>query len=99
MYEEVIAKVEDLRVLMLALGPEESLPWHRHSEITETIVCTKGPIQIEIRHHEQVQMLEAGELMSIEPGQSHRVSGVNGKSCKFLLILGVGNWDLILDAK
>ena len=46
MSEEVIAKVEGLRVLMLALGPEESLPWHRHSEVTETIVCSKGPIQL-----------------------------------------------------
>ena len=99
MSEEIIAKAKDLRVLILALGPEESLPWHRHTEVTETIVCSEGPIQIELRHRDQVRILEAGELTSIEPGQSHQVCGVNGKPCKFLLILGVGNWDLILDVQ
>ena len=97
--EEVIAKVKDLRALIVTMGPDQRLPWHHHSEVTETIFCSKGPIRVEARDPEQQQILEPGEMTTINPGQSHRVSGINGDSCKFLLILGVGNWDFISDSE
>ena len=45
--EEVIAKVKDLRALIVTMGPDQCLPWHHHSEVTETIFCSKDPIRVE----------------------------------------------------
>ena len=97
--EEIIAKVTDLRALILTMGPGQCLSWHHHSEVTETIFCSEGPIQVETRAPEGEQTLAPGEMMSITPGQSHKVSGINGGRCKVLLILGVGNWDFISDTE
>lgn len=98
--EEVIAKVKGLRVLMVTMGAGQCLPWHHHSEVTETIFCSRGPITVEVREPElQNRILESGEMMTIMPGQSHRVSGINSGSFKALLVLGVGNWDLISDSE
>ena len=97
--EEFIAKVKDLRALILTMGPGQCLPWHHHSEVTETIFCSEGPIQVETRTPEEKRILAPGEMTAITPGQPHRVSGINGSRCKFLLILGVGNWDFISDSE
>ena len=56
-------------------------------------------MQVETRAPEVNRILAPGEKMAIAPGQPHRVSGINGSRCKFLLILGVGNWDFISDSE
>ena len=96
--EEIIAKVKDLRALILTMGPGQCLSWHHHSEVTETIFCSEGPIQVETRDPEGERVLAPGEMMVITPGRSHKVSGISGGRCKVLLILGVGNWDFIADS-
>ena len=96
--EEFIAKVKDLRALILTMGPGQCLPWHHHSEVTETIFCSEGPIQVETRAPDEARILAPGDTIAITPGQPHRVSGVDGGRCKFLIIQGVGNYDFIPEA-
>ena len=33
---EVIAQVKGLRTQILTIGPDQCVPWHHHSEVTDT---------------------------------------------------------------
>lgn len=94
----VIAKLENLRASILTVGPGQYVPWHHHSEVTDTIFCMKGPIRVETRSPEEEQILKPGDMATIPPGQPHRVSGVNANRCKFLIIQGVGVYDYVPEA-
>ena len=95
---EVIAKVKDLRASILTVGPGQCVPWHHHSEVTDTVFCIEGPMQVETRVPDEARILAPGDITTITPGQPHRVSGVDSGRCKFLIVQGVGNYDYIPEA-
>ena len=95
---EVVAKVKELRASILTVGPGQCVPWHHHSEVTDTVFCIEGPMQVETRTPDEARILAPGDTTVITPGQPHRVSGVDGGRCKFLIIQGVGNYDFIPEA-
>ena len=92
---EIIAKVKNLRASILTVGPGQSVPWHHHSEVTDTVFCIEGPMQVETRSPDEKRILAPGDMTAITPGQPHQVSGVDGDRCKFLIIQGVGNYDYV----
>ena len=92
---EVVAKVKDLRVSILTVGPGQCVPWHHHSEVTDTLFCIEGPMQVETRLPDEEWILTPGDMTAIAPGQPHRVSGVGGDRCKFLILQGVGDYDYV----
>ena len=92
---EVVAKVKDLRASILTVGPGQCVPWHHHSEVTDTVFCIEGPMLVETRSPDEEQILAPGDMTAISPGQPHRVSGVGGDRCKFLIIQGVGDYDYV----
>ena len=94
---EVIAAVKGLRTQILTIGPDQCVPWHHHSEVTDTFFCIEGPMQIETRNPDDQQVLSPGETTAVGAGQPHRVSGVADGRCKFLIIQGVGEYDFVAD--
>jgi quercetin dioxygenase-like cupin family protein len=92
---EIIAKVKNLRVSILTVGSGQSVPWHHHSEVTDTIFCIEGPMQVETRSPDEKRILAPGDVTAIAPGQAHRVSGIDSNCCKFLIIQGVGDYDYV----
>ena len=94
---EFIAEVKGLRTSILTIGPGQCVPWHHHREVTDTFFCMEGPMQIETRMPEERRLLKPGETTAVPANQPHRVSGVNGGRCKFLIIQGVGDYDYIPD--
>ena len=95
---EVVAKVKNLRASILTMGPGQCVPWHHHSEVTDTVFCIEGPLQVETRFPDEERILTPGDMTAIAPGQPHRVSGVAGDRCKFLIIQGVGDYDYVPEA-
>jgi quercetin dioxygenase-like cupin family protein len=96
---ETVAKVDKLRASILTVGSGQCVPWHHHSEVTDTIFCIEGPMQVETRNPDAKRILIPGEMTVITPGQPHRVSGVDAGRCKFFIIQGVGNYDFIPDVE
>ena len=92
---EVVAKVKNLRASILTVGPGQCVPWHHHSEVTDTVFCIEGPMQVETRTPDETRILAPGDMTAIAQGQPHRVSGVGGDRCKFLIIQGVGDYDYV----
>ena len=90
---ELIAEAPGLRVQILTLGKGEDVPWHYHTEITDTFTCLEGPMVVKMAagDHE----LKAGDTFAVAPPTPHRVCGKDGRACRFLVVQGVGVHDFI----
>ena len=92
---ETIMEGADMRVRILTLAETECIPWHYHSEITDSFVCLEGPMVVETRAPRAEYVLGPGERCEVPPKVAHTVHGLNDGPFKFLIIQGVGVYDNI----
>lgn len=90
---ELVAEGADLRVQVLTLAAGQSVPWHYHSEITDSFVCLEGCTVVETRAPRNLYRLEPGQRCTVGPKTAHIVHGYDDGSCKFMVIQGVGTYD------
>lgn len=92
---EVIADGADLRVQVMTLAAGQCVPWHHHSEISDTFVALEGEVVVETRAPDATHNLKPGQRLTVTPNVGHMVQGVDGSACEFLLIQGVGVYDFV----
>lgn len=92
---ERLATVDGLRVSILTLAEGEEVPWHSHTKIDDDFFCMEGPMQVETRQPDGMQILQLGETFKVPAGRPHRVSGLNGCPCRFMIMQGVGKYDFV----
>jgi quercetin dioxygenase-like cupin family protein len=92
---ELVAEGADLRVQVLTLTPGQCVPWHYHSEVTDSFVCLEGQTIIETKGPEQPCKLQPGQRYAVAPNTAHTVYGGNDNRCKFMVIQGVGVYDFV----
>ncbi len=92
---ETVAEVPGLRVRMLTLAEGQCVPWHYHSEITDTFFCMEGPLRVQTRAPRADYVLQAGQTCAVPPMTAHYVSGVDHKPAKFMVIQGEGTYDYV----
>ena len=90
---ETVAGTGDLRVRLYTLAPGQEVPWHYHSQITDTFFCLEGTLSIETRAPSDHHVLSVGESRSVSPNTAHRVTGHKGNRVRFLIVQGVGTYD------
>ena len=90
---EMIAETPDLRVQILTLGPSEEIPWHHHTNVSDTLICLEGPMLVETQNADGDHVLSFGERCSTAPGTQQRVTGKDGGACRFVIVQGVGKYD------
>ena len=91
---ETIAESSDIRARRYTLAPDDVIPWHYHSTVTDWYFCLGGTLRIETRAPRGEESLTPGGRYAIAPNTAHRISnGGNGKDCRFLLLQGVGVYD------
>jgi quercetin dioxygenase-like cupin family protein len=90
---ETIAETPELRMTVLTLGPGHEVPWHWHSNVTDTFFCMEGPMVVETRAPNARFELMPGQTCAVSARRAHRVSGKDGGRCKFALLQGVGRYD------
>src|SRR5260370_95625 len=83
---ETVAEGVDLRVQVLTLAAGQCVPWHYHSEITDSFVCLEGPMVVETRAPRAVHRLLAGQRCAVGPKTAHHVRGEDDGPCKFLIV-------------
>jgi quercetin dioxygenase-like cupin family protein len=93
--KEVVAEGADLQVSVLTLDAGQAVPWHYHSEITDSFVCLEGELVVETRAPRAEHHLMPGQRCAAGPKTAHHVHGRDGTACKFLLVQGVGVYDYI----
>ena len=92
---ELVAEGADLRVQVLTLAAGQCVPWHYHSEISDSFVCLEGPMVVETRAPRHVYRLLPGERCAVPPKTAHYVHGKADGPCKFLIVQGVGAYDFV----
>jgi quercetin dioxygenase-like cupin family protein len=90
---EVLAETPGLRMVILTLAEGQEVPWHLHSEVTDTFFCLEGPMVVETRRPTEQYDLVAGGMCTVSAGRPHRVSGQAGGRCRFGVLQGVGPYD------
>ena len=73
---ERVAEGADLRVSVLTLAAGQCVPWHYHSEITDSFVCLEGAMVVETRAPRHTHRLVAGQRCAVPPKTAHYVHGV-----------------------
>ena len=92
---ELVAEGADLRVQVLTLVASQCVPWHYHTEISDSFVCLEGPTVVETRATRHVYRLLPGERCAVPPKTAHYVHGEADGACKFLIVQGVGVYDFV----
>jgi quercetin dioxygenase-like cupin family protein len=92
---EVVAEGADMRVSVLTLAAGQEVPWHYHTDISDSFVCLDGPMLVETRAPRNTYRLEPGQRCAVPAKTAHRVSGEGGGPCKFLIVQGVGIYDFV----
>jgi quercetin dioxygenase-like cupin family protein len=92
---EVIAAGRDLQVRLLTLAPDQTVPWHYHSEITDHYFVLKGALTVETRSPDVTRTFAVGERHQLTPGTPHLLSNHGSVDCQFLLLQGVGKYDWV----
>ena len=90
---EVVAKTDALRVSILTLGAGQEVPWHYHSEVTDTFYCLEGVLSVETRAPNARHRLKVGESCAVPRMTAHRVTGHDGGRARFLIVQGIGTYD------
>jgi quercetin dioxygenase-like cupin family protein len=92
---ELVAEGADLRVQVLSLAAGQCVPWHYHSEISDSFVCLEGPMVVETRAPRHVYRLLPGDRCAVPPKTAHYVHREADGPCKFLVVQGVGVYDFV----
>jgi quercetin dioxygenase-like cupin family protein len=92
---ETVAEGADLRVTILTLAAGECVPWHFHSEISDSFVCMEGPMVVETRAPRATHLLEAGQFCKVDAKVAHYVHGKDDGPCRFMIVQGVGVYDFM----
>ena len=94
-HRETVAETPDLRVTILTLAAGQCVPWHYHSEVTDTFFCMDGPMVVQTQGGRAQQELAPGERYAVPSRTAHYVSGKEGGPCRFMLVQGVGGYDYV----
>jgi len=90
---EVVAQTDTLRVGILTLAEGQEVPWHYHSEVTDTFYCLEGVLSVETRAPNALHRLKVGESCAVPRMTAHRVTGHDGGRARFLIVQGIGTYD------
>lgn len=94
-HRELVAEGTDIRVQVLTLAAGQCVPWHYHSEISDSFVCLEGQTVVETKAPGETYRLAPGQRCTVDPGAAHTVHGKDNGPCKFMIIQGVGTYDFL----
>lgn len=84
-----------VRVQVFTLSAGEKVPWHYHTNITDTFVCIEGPMVVETRGPRAIHELAPGDILAVPPKTPHEVQGRDGGPCQFTIVQAVGEYDFV----
>jgi mannose-6-phosphate isomerase-like protein (cupin superfamily) len=90
---EKVAIGRDVRVLIHTFEGERCVPWHWHSEITDTFFCIEGTGRVQLQDPDQEISIAVGQRYDVPAGRKHRISSADGSRCRMILVQGVGEVD------
>ena len=94
--EEIIIQTDEVKVRLMELQPEETTPWHFHTQVTDHFFGISGEIEVRMNDPAESVILAPGVRCQVEKGRAHQVVNLSEKEpSRYLLIQGVGRYDFI----
>ena len=83
------------RIQELQLSPTQKVPWHTHTNISDTFYVLEGEMRLFLQEPKESVNLRPGEVFQVRPGRPHLVTNAGDKSLTFLIMQGVGEYDYV----
>jgi mannose-6-phosphate isomerase-like protein (cupin superfamily) len=71
------------RITELQIGPKQKVPWHYHSNVSDTFYVLAGAIRIFLQDPKEDVRLTPGETFAVPPGRPHLVANPGDTSAVF----------------
>lgn len=76
---------EDFEMGIVRIRPGDALPNHFHEHCDETFIVVEGSCTLWINQETEVA-LQAGDIVSSEPGEQHHLRNDGNEDCRFIFI-------------
>ncbi|MEO3428396.1 cupin domain-containing protein [Pelagibius sp. CAU 1746] len=83
------------RISELQLAPAQSVPWHRHTNISDTFYVVEGTLRLFLQDPKEAVVLGPGESYVVPPKRPHLVTNAGSGSMTILILQGVGEYDYV----
>ena len=83
------------RISELQLSPTQKVPWHTHSNISDTFYVLEGHLRMFLQDPKEEVNLKPGEVFVVRPKRPHLVTNAGTTSLTFLILQGVGEYDFV----
>lgn len=83
------------RISELKLSSTQSVPWHSHSQVSDTFYVVAGELRLFVREPKEEVRLGPGESYAVSAGRPHLVTNGGDTSVSFLVLQGVGEYDYV----
>lgn len=83
------------RISELQISPTQKVPWHYHSNVSDTFYVLEGRIHIYMREPKEDVVLGKGETYALPARRPHLVTNAGETSATFLILQGIGEYDFV----
>jgi quercetin dioxygenase-like cupin family protein len=83
------------RIQELQLSPTQKVPWHTHSNVSDTFYVLEGEMRLFLQEPKESLNLKPGAVFQVRPGRPHLVTNAGKTSLTFLILQGVGEYDYV----
>lgn len=83
------------RIAELQLSPTQKVPWHSHTNISDTFYVLQGTMRLFLQEPKQEVILQPGDSFVAAIGRPHLVTNGGQISLTFLIMQGVGEYDYV----
>jgi mannose-6-phosphate isomerase-like protein (cupin superfamily) len=83
------------RISELQLSPTQTVPWHYHSNISDTFYVLEGEMRLFLQDPKEEVRLGVGQSYVAAARRPHLVTNAGKTSLTFLILQGVGEYDYV----
>jgi mannose-6-phosphate isomerase-like protein (cupin superfamily) len=83
------------RIVELQLSPTQKVPWHSHTNISDTFYVLEGHMRLFLQDPKEEVNLKPGEVYVVRVARPHLVTNGGTTSLTFLNLQGVGEIDFV----
>ena len=83
------------RITELQISSTQKVPWHYHSNVSDTFYVLKGYLRIFLQNPKEEIRLAPGETFKAKAGRPHLVTNGGNTSVNFLVLQGIGEYDFV----
>src|SRR3982750_1470905 len=77
---------EGFRITELQLSPTQTVPWHTHTNVSDTFYVLEGAMRLYLQNPKEAVALAPGSVYQVAAGRPHLVTNAGLSSLTFLVL-------------